>query len=248
MSKRHPRAAPAASRIPGLQNLSIHAILLDQTDPTVVDLERPVMTDSVLPNPLGYYMVIEWSYRDLLTGESGAVDVPTLVRTKDGSGWEYLVALPHAATRNYESLNENMRVVRRPNEWSLNERRQVQDLQERHAFSIEEAMDDESDHSQNLATMQDPDSLNRFYEGVLLKKLALVRELLLKLTDEQLEAYWGWGLDLSLQLIPDFDPDKSKAACLAQLKQARLNFIREEEAAQQRADADAGVVDPDLYD
>jgi hypothetical protein len=252
MSTRRNAAALPDPGVPGLHKLSINAVLLDERSPTVVDLEEPVMLDSVILDELGYYVVLEWNYRDVATGESDMVEVPTLVRTKEGGGWEYLVVLPDAEKRDYESLNENTRVVRRPNEWTLNERRQLQDLQQRHAFSIREAMDGENDHFQQLAQMNDPESQERFYKGVLLIKVGLVRDLLSKLTDEQLEAYYGWGLGLALQLLPGFDPDNSKASKLARLKsdkQAEMARRKEaREAEEQRAAAASGQVDPDLYD
>lgn len=253
-ARREPGTTPGPG-VPGLHRLSINAVLLDERSPTVVELEEPVMLDSVILDEMGYYVVLEWNYRDKTTGDADTVEVPTLVRTKQDGGWEYLVVLPNADQRDYEPLNENTRVVRRPNEWTLDERRQIQDLQQRHAFSIREAMDDENDHFQSLAQMNDPESQERFNKGVLLVKIGLVRELLSKLTDEQMEAYYGWGLGLALQLLPGFDQDKSKVANLARLKREkqaeelrRKKAQEEQEAAQQRAAPASDQLDPALYD
>ena len=268
MSARRSTTAPgAANCLPALHRLSlatpraadVDAVLLDQSRPTIVDLENPVFLDSGNRiDELGYYAVLLWEYRVGSTMEVGEVEVPTLLRSKEGGGWEYLVSLPKTDERSYRDINELTVVVKKPNEWTMDPSRQANNPKQRHAFSVREAIDDMEMHEGTLALSNDPEEQEYYYTQELLKKVGLVRSLLLTLSPEQLRQHWGWGLELSLMLIPDFDDEEgtqSNELLLIKQKQEdylkQLKFRREQELAtlekkRRRADT-APALDDELY-
>jgi hypothetical protein len=237
----------------------VDAVLLDQSRPTIVDLENPVFLDSGNQiDELGYYAVLLWEYRVGSTMEVGGVEVPTLLRPKEGGGWEYLVSLPITDERRYRDISELTVVVKKPNEWTMDSSRQANNPEYRHAFSVREAIEDMDMHEGMLSLSNEPYEQEYYHTQELLKKVGLVRSLLLTLSPEQLREHWGWGLELSLMLIPDFDDEKgtqSDALLLIKQKQqdylGQLKFRREQELATlerelRRADT-APAPDDELY-
>lgn len=265
-ARRSTAALVTANCVPALHRLSlvtpraadVDAVLLDQSRPTTVDLEKPVFLDSGNRiDELGYYAVLLWEYRVKSTMEVGEVEVPTLLRSREGGGWEYLVSLPKTDELNYRDISELTVVVKEPNEWTMHHSRQANNPQERHAFSVREAIEDMEMH-ETLALSNDPDEKEYHYTRELLEKAGLVRSLLLTLSPPQLIQHWGWGLELSLMLIPDFDDERgtqSDELLLIKQKQRdylkQLKFRREQELAtlereRRRADT-APALDHELY-
>tara|TARA_B110001452_G_scaffold264652_1_gene267998 strand:+ start:5477 stop:6193 length:717 start_codon:yes stop_codon:yes gene_type:complete len=205
----------------------VDAVLLDQNRPTVVDLENPVFLDSGNRiDELGYYAVLLWEYRVKYTMEVGEVEVPTLLRPKEGGGWEYLVLLPKPDERSYKDINELTVVVKKPNEWTMDPSRQVNNPKQRHAFSVREAIEDMEMHEGVLVLSNEPDEQEYYYTQELLKKVGLVMSLLLTLSPEQLREHWGWGLELSLMLIPYFDDEEeTESSALALIKDKQKDYL-----------------------
>lgn len=258
-----------ASCLPALHRLSlatppaadVGAVLLQNESPTVVDLEIPINLDSRNQiDKLGYYAVLVWEYRVGSTMEAGQVEVPTLLRLKEGGGWDYLVTLPNARERSYSELNELTAVVKKPNEWTMDNTRQDTNPEHRHAFSVREAVEDMEMHDA-LALSNEPTDQEYYYNQELLKKVGLVRSLLLTLSSQQLSEHWGWGLELSLMLIPDFDDEKgNEKAALDEIKKREIDytnqllFRREQQQAAQESERrrttpanPAPVLDDELY-
>lgn len=270
MSARLSAAAPrTASCLPALHRLSlatppatdVDAVLLERDQSTVVDLETPVYLDSGSKiDELGYYAVLVWQYRVGSTMEVGEVEVPTLLRSKEGGGWDYLVSLPNTDERSYRDINEHTLVVKKPNEWTMDNTRQDTNPEHRHAFSVREAIEDMEMHDA-LALSNEPTDQEYYYNQELLKKAGLVRSLLLMLSSQQLREHWGWGLELSLMLIPDFDDNQgTEKAALDEIKKKQkaymdqLYFRREQDrVARENALRDANPSNPatqlddDLY-
>jgi hypothetical protein len=263
-ARRSTAALVTANCVPALHRLSlvtpraadVDAVLLDQSRPTTVDLEKPVFLDSGNRiDELGYYAVLLWEYRVKSTMEVGEVEVPTLLRSREGGGWEYLVSLPKTDELNYRDISELTVVVKKPNEWTMDHSRQANNPQQRHAFSVREAIEDMEMHEGPLALSNDPDEQAYYNTQELLEKAGLVRSLLLTLSPSQLIQHWGWGLELSLMLIPDFDDEKGthrNELLLIKQKQQdylkQLKFRREQELATlEREQRCAPALDHELY-